>query len=155
MTLILYNKKVDYILVLMRKGMCKMSYIEENAYKTMVDIFSTISNEEKKYFDGLFAGDMIKVNKADCVYPCFLGFNSTSIVIVKINSALEKEEINVIPNSHIKDIKKKKMFLSKSFYLIIECNNNTSFTIAVPHSLKYIHTQNENVEKFLEEYLSH
>lgn len=132
-----------------------MSFIEENAYKSMVDIFSAISNKEKENFDGYFAGDMVKVNKVHYVYPCFLGFNSTSIVIVKINPALEEEEIKVIQTSSLKDIRKKRMFLSKSFYLMIEGNDGTSFTIAVPHSLKYIHTQNENVEKFLEEYISY
>ncbi len=129
-----------------------MSYIEENAYTSMENIFSTISKEEKHDFDGYFAADMAKVNKKDCVYPCFLGFNSSSITIVKINSELEKEEVNYIQSSHIRNIRIKKMFLSKSFYLTIECNDDTFVTIAVPHKLKYIHTQSESVEEFLKQY---
>lgn len=130
-----------------------MSYIEENAYQAMNNIFSVISYEEKQCFEGYFAADMVKVNKKNCVYPCFLGFNSTSITIVKINPELEKENVNFIHTSQMKDIKTKRMFFSKSFYLIIECKDNTSFTIAIPHSLKYIETQSENVEKFSREYL--
>ncbi len=126
-----------------------MSYIEENTYKAMINIFSTISNKEGSLYEGYFAADMMKVDRKDCVYPCFLGFNSTSIVIVKVNSELEKEDINFINVSCIKEIKIKRMFLSTSFYLIIECDDNTSFKIAVPNSLKYIKTQQENVEKFL------
>ncbi|WP_304508807.1 hypothetical protein [Anaerotignum sp.] len=132
-----------------------MSYIEENAYEAMQNIFSTISNEEKCFFEGYFAADMVKVNKKDCVYPCFFGFNSTSITIVKINLELEKENANFIPTSRIKDIRIKKMFLSKSFHLIIECDDNSSFTLAVPYTLKYIYMQSENVEKFLKRYQDH
>jgi len=132
-----------------------MSYIEENAYEAMENIFSNISKEEKHNYEGYFAADMVKVNKKDCIYPCFLGFNSTSIAIVKINFELEKVDVNFIQASGIKDIKIKRMFLSKSFYLTIECDNNTSFTIAVPHTLKYIHSQNENVEEFLKRYRNH
>lgn len=129
-----------------------MSYIEENAYKAMVNIFSTISKEEGNYFDGYFAADMMKVNRKDCIYPCFLGFNRTLIAIVKINSELEKENIDFFNASCIKEIKIKRIFLSKNFYLIIECHDNTSFKIAVPRSLKYIKMQQENVEKFLKQY---
>lgn len=131
-----------------------MTYIEENAYKAIINIFSTISNEGKQHYNRYFAADMMKVNKKDSVYPCFLGFNSTSIAIVKTNTELEKEDVNYIYISHIKNIKKKKMLLSKSFYLTIECDNNTSFTLAVPHKLKYISVQSQNVEKFIEEYLN-
>lgn len=128
-----------------------MTYIEENAYKAMVNIFSVIANEEKVCFDGYFAADMMKVNKEDCIYPFFIGFNSTLITIVKINLELENENVDFIQTSCIKHIKIRKMFLSKDFYLDIECDNNTSFNIAVPNSLKYIKTQNENVEKFLKQ----
>jgi len=58
----------------------------------MVNIFSTISNEEKIYFDGCFATDMFKVNGKPCVYPCFLGFNSTSITIVQNFTAIFYDE---------------------------------------------------------------
>ena len=132
-----------------------MSYLEENAYEAMENIFSNIAKEEEYNFEGYFAADMVKVNKKDCVYPCFLGFNSTSIAIVKINFQLEKVDVNFIQTSGIKDIKMKRMFLSKSFYLTIECDDNTLFTIAVPYTLKYIHSQNENVEEFLKRYQIH
>lgn len=132
-----------------------MSYIEENAYEAMENIFSNIAKEEEYNFERYFAADMVKVNKKDCVYPCFWGFNSTSIAIVKINFELEKVDVNFIQTSGIKDIKMKRMFLSKSFYLTIECDDNTSFTIGVPYTLKYIHSQNENVEEFLKQYPNH
>jgi len=45
-----------------------MSYIEENAFKSMLNIFSAISNEEKIYFDGFFATDIYKVNKKSSDY---------------------------------------------------------------------------------------
>jgi len=129
-----------------------MSYIEENAFNSMVNIFSTISNEKKIYFDGYFATDMFKINGKPCVYPCFLGFNSTSITIVQVNLELEKEKVQIIQTSCIKHINTKKMFLSKNFYLKIECNNNTSFVLAVVRAIKYIPSQSENTEKFLRQY---
>lgn len=49
----------------------KISYIEENAYKAIVNIFSTISNEEKYYLNGYFVSDMMKVDENNCVYPWF------------------------------------------------------------------------------------
>lgn len=132
-----------------------MAYIEENAEEAMQNIFSTISNEDKHNFEGYFVADMVKVNKKDCVYPCFLGFGSESITIVKLSLALEKESVNFIPISGIKNMSMKRIFLSKSFYLIIECYDNTSYTLAVPIKVKYIHMQNENVEEFLKRYQDH
>jgi len=131
-----------------------MSYIEENTYKAMVDIFSSISNEEKYDFNGYFASDMMKVNSQSCVYPCFIGFNKTVIVIVKVNSELEKEGIHIINATNLKDIKVRKRFLSKIINITLYCKDSTSFTIAVPHALKYIPTQRESVDKFLKIYES-
>lgn len=131
-----------------------MSYIEENAFKSMVNIFSAISNEEKIYFDGFFATDIYKVNGKVCINPCFFGFNSTSITMVYVNSELEIEKVQIIQASSIKHIKTKRMFLSKSFYLKIRFNDNTSFVLAVNPAIKYIPSQYENTEKFLRQYLS-
>lgn len=129
-----------------------MSYIEENAYKSMVDIFSIIYNQEQIYYDCYFASDMYKINGKSYVHPCFLGFNNTSIAIVEINLDLEKEKVHIINVSSIKKIKIKKMFLSKNFYLEIKSNDNTSFLLAVPSVIKYIPIQQENIEKFLRLY---
>jgi hypothetical protein len=131
-----------------------MSYLEENAYNAMVNIFSTISKDEKYYLNGYFASDMMKVNGQNCVYPCFLGFSSTSIVIVKVNSELEKEDIHFINSSNLKNIKIRKRFLSKIINITIQCKDNTSFTIAAPHALKYMPKQHESIDGFLKIYKS-
>lgn len=129
-----------------------MAYVEEKAYESMVNIFSDLSFADGYYFDGYFAADIMKINKKDYICPCFIGFNSINITIVKINSQLEKESVISLHVSHIKDIKIKKIFLSEDFYLLIQYDDNKSFKIVVPHTLKYIHVQNENTEKFLKRY---
>lgn len=131
-----------------------MSYIEENTYKAMVNIFSTISYDEKYDLNGYFVSDMMKVNSQNCVYPCFIGYNNTLIVIVKVSSELEKEGIHFINSTNLKDLKVRKRFLSKIINITIYCKDSTSFTIAVPHTLKYIPTQHESVDKFLKTYQS-
>lgn len=129
-----------------------MSYIEKNAATALANIFSTISEEKEIYFDGYFVADMMKLNGKDCIYPCFLGFNNSSITLVKVNLELQQESITLLSHSSIKKISIKKMFLSKNFYLLIDYIDKTSFKIAIPRSLKYIPTQQEHVQKFLNYY---
>lgn len=131
-----------------------MSYIEENAYKAMVNIFTNIAKDEKYYLNGYFASDMIKVDGKSSVYPCFVGYSSISIVIVKVNSELEKEDVHFINSFNLKNIKIKKRFLSKNINIAINCKDNKSFTIAVPYELKYMPKQHESVDGFLRIYKS-
>ena len=127
-----------------------MSHIEENASRAIKDIFETISNEEGIEIKGYFASDVVKVNGKSCVYPCFVGFTTTSIVLVKINEQLEREEISHITSSKLKAIKIKKGFLSRFLKLRIDCTDHSSFVAGVPEKLKYIEVQQKNIEKFVE-----
>lgn len=126
-----------------------MSKLEVKTYKSIKNIFSTISYEEGYDFDGYFASDMLRVNNQSCIYPCFIGFNGTTIIIVKVNSELEKEEIQIIDTFNLKNIKIRNRFLSKIIKMKICFKDSTSLTIGVPLTLKYIPTQHESVERFL------
>lgn len=127
-----------------------MSNIEESAPGKMKSIFASITNDEAIDFIGYFASDMVKVNDKSCIYPCFIGFTSTSIVLVRVNDQLEKEEIIHINDSKLKEVRIKKGFLSKFLKVKIYCNDNKSFTVGVPQKLKYIKTQQESVGRFRE-----
>lgn len=130
--------------------MKKISPIEEKAWKNMKSIFETIASEEMIDFKGYFASDMIKVDGKSCVYPCFIGFTSTSIVLARVNGQLEKEEIIHLSATNLKEVKIKKSFLSKFIKVKIYCNDNRSFVAGVPQKLKYIEVQEKNVEQFRE-----
>ena len=128
----------------------KLSNLEEKTLKIMQDIFITLSHEEEIEVDKYFASDMLKVNNRSCIYPCFIGYNSTTIVIIKLNSQLEKEGIQYIDSSNIKSVSIKKSFLSKFIKIKINCEDNTVFTAGAPYKLKYVPIQQENIEDFME-----
>ncbi len=129
-----------------------MDYVEDNAYKAMVDIFATLTTEEEIYFDGYFAADICKVNGKTSVNPCFLGFSSSAITLVYLNATLTRERVQTIPASSIEQVKRKKMFLAKGFYLHLKCTDGATYVIGVDPTLKYLPHQSDNVEKFLRQY---
>lgn len=129
-----------------------MSKLEEETLKIMQSIFTKISYEEEVEIDKYFASDMLKVNNLRCVYPCFIGYNNTMIVIVKLNSQLEREEVQFIDFSKLKSINIKKSFLSKLLKIRIHCEDNKFFDLGAPHKLKYVPIQQENIADFIERF---
>ncbi len=115
----------------------------------MRSIFTTLSHKEEIEVDKYFASDMLKINNRSFVYPCFIGYNSTTIVIVKLNSQLEKEGVKYIDSSNIRSVSVKKSFLSKFIKIKINCVDNTTFTAAAPHKLKYVPIQEKNIKDFM------
>ncbi len=127
-----------------------MSNSEEKAFIVMQSIFTKISREEEVDVDKYFASDMLKVNNQSNVYPCFIGYNSTTIVIVKLNSQLEKEGVQLIDSSNIRSVSIKKSFLSKFLKIRINCEDNTVFKLGAPLKLKHIPIQEDNIAEFIE-----
>lgn len=126
-----------------------MSSLEEKTLKAMQSIFTTVSHEEKVEMDKYFASDMLKVNNQSCIYPCFIGYNNATIVIVKLNSQLEREEIQCIDSLNIKRVSIRKSFLSKFIKIKITCEDNTFFIARAPYKLKYVPIQQENIQDFI------
>ena len=123
--------------------------LEKKTLKIMQNIFVTLSNEKGIKVNKYFASDMLKVNNRSCVYPCFIGYNSKTIIIVKLNSQLEKEEVQYIDYSNVKNVSIKKSFLSKFVKIKINCEDNTIFTLEAPYKLKYVLIQQKNIEDFI------
>lgn len=129
-----------------------MGYIEENAYKVMTDIFTSLTTEEDHHFDGYFAADIYKVNGKLDVNPCFFGFSDTALTLVLVDAKLKKGKVHTLLLSSIEQVKRKKMFLSKGFYVHLKCTDGMTYVIGVLPNLKYLPNQRDNVEKFLRQY---
>lgn len=129
-----------------------MGYIEDNAHKVMVDVFTTLTTKENSHFDGYFPADICKENGKTSVSPCFLGFSSSGITLVYLDATLKMEKVQTVPASSIEQVKRKKMFLAKGFYLHLKCTNGTAYVIGVDPTLNYLPQQGENVERFLRQY---
>ncbi len=128
----------------------EMPKIEEDALRIMQSIFTELSHEEEIMINKYFASDMSKENNNSCQYPCFIGYNSTTIVIIKLDLQLVKKETKYIDTSNIKSISIKKRFLSKFMKIKINCLDGSNFVAEVASKLNYIPVQQENVEDFIE-----
>ncbi len=128
-----------------------MSRVEEKAFDIIQSIFQTLSHENDTIVDQYFACDMLKDHNKD-YYPCFIGYNHTTICIVQLNAQLEQKKVQYIDCSNLKSVHVKKRLFSKFCTIKIQCVDHTFYKAGVPFKLDYLPVQERNLEGFIESF---